>query len=178
MNDFTLLKELLNKDALVPIQDRQAKLKEKGRDGKSSYVVDLEDLPDDTLILISERFPQPNKVFDCTKKNGICKRADYVVVNEKEMIFIELKRYKGDNDNIKNQLRGAQCVMDYCVAIGERFFDCPEFMEKAVENPHFVCIMNIGQKQPSILTAQSPNNTPETMLELTGENFQYKQLLG
>lgn len=179
MNDFTLLKSLLNEAALVPIQDRQAKLKETGT--RPPYDVNLKDLPDDTLILQTDRFPQPDKILNCQHKQEICKRADYVVVNESEMIFIELKQSKGDSKRIINQLRGAQCVMDYCLAVGKRVFNRPSFLEQATKKPHFVSIERISVQKRNFKQSatRNPNSTPETMLKLKGGNtLRYKQLLG
>ena len=178
MSDFTLLKQLLNGDALVPVHNRQAKLKE--QESGSSYVVYLKGLPDNTLILKADLFPSPEKILNCGDREGICKRADYVVVNEKEMIFIELKKSKSGSEKIKQQLRGARCVMDYCIAIGQQFFSRPRFLQKAIKKTHFVSIrwININKQNPKQSATASCNDTPERMSQLKGESFQYKKLLG
>lgn len=188
MNDFTLLNSLLNKATLVPIDARQAKLKETETGTGSSYHVILKGLPDDTLILKTDKFPSPDKFFDCNNNSGICKRADYVVVNEQKMIFIELKKTKARKNNTKKQLLGAQCVMDYCIAVGRRFFGHDPFLKNAVKKPHFVSIVTKGnsiRKRNTRIWKQSPgktvrhlNNTPEAMLQLKGGNsLHYGQLL-
>lgn len=88
---------------------------------KDIYEILIEAAPENTsLIKFDGNFPQPDKIFDCEKgfkgDKGLCKRADYILISEKEesifLIEVTSGSSKGDDD-ITCQLRGAECFVEY-----------------------------------------------------------------
>jgi len=182
MNDFLRLQRLLNPAALVDTDsDLPPKLTESTP--QVSYSVELKNLPSDTLIIKADDF-LPDKIIDCQSNKGFCKRADYIIVNEHEIIFIELKYGKAiEKKHIKKQLMGAQCLMDYLIGIGKRFYNHSKFLETTSTNQYFVVIAGFSlnkrttKKQDS---ASVVNDSPDRMLILKIGNanvLNYNRLL-
>ncbi len=179
--DFCLLEKLLNPTALVDIDPgkREAKLFETWKE----YGIYVKKLPSETLIIKADNF-SPDKIIDCQNNKDFCKRADYIIVNEYEIIFVELKYGKTNGKkHIKQQLIGAQCLMDYLIVIGRRFFNHPNFLKSASEKQYFVAIVNFKlNKRPTEFVKKQKhkaNNSPEKMLCLkvgSAGSINYKQL--
>lgn len=99
-------------------------LKESGADAKLKHV-ELYDVSQDAFLIKLDEYEQPKSLFKGT--NGECKRCDYVLVtnlNKKPLlIFIELKSSKIKMPHIIKQFQGAECVIDYCDSVLDRFYD-------------------------------------------------------
>ena len=181
MSDLLTLKKLLKPNALLPVDDRRRVLFEESSQPHQRYKIELKNLPQDTLIVKTDCFPPPDKIFDC-KENKVCKRADYVIITEKLMVFIEMKSGKGDNNKIAHQLKGARRVMDYCLSISHRFFNHPKFFSEAFHNQRFVSIKHCKQvrlQNSRIRERQRTNGkSPEKPLMLDGGNaIHFNQLV-
>ncbi len=79
MNDLIILNELINEDALVPIETGEyGKLKvtliEPKDAGFPGYSIDITGIPENTRVIKIDAFPAPKPIFKGNK--GECKRAD------------------------------------------------------------------------------------------------------
>ncbi len=97
--------------------------------------MEIRHIPSDAVIIIADKFPEPNGVFHGSR--GECKRADYIVLAEKNSrtvaVYIELKSAGNTTAaDIQNQLRGAYCVLCYFKAIGRNFWNEQKFLQNVV----------------------------------------------
>lgn len=153
-----------------------------------SYTVEIQQIPTDTVVIKTDKFPPPLDIFN--KIKGVRKRADFVIITQTAIkqkpknliIFIELKRGKTDLEaSIIQQLKGAQCVIAYCRSIGQVFWQQPDFLNPDKYEYRFVSIRNINvNKKPTFhLNPDGVHNRPERMLKITSPNhLQFKQLVG
>ena len=124
MDAVKALKRLINKNAVVPIENNGKQCSFKLIESQPNYALVVTKCPDDVLIIkCDDKFPAPTNIFKGEK--GECKRADYIIVSSKEksMLIIELKH--SDNSkakDIEQQLRGAKCFLDYCESIISSFW--------------------------------------------------------
>ena len=176
MPDFEILQELFRDEALASIEcdvhgKRVVILKEPGNQGQSAYSLKIRKVPDDIVAFKADAFPSPKNIFKNSK--GECKRADFVIIASAAkvnwIIYIEMKRGNtGSGKEIKQQLRGAQCLVAYCRAIGQEFWQKPNFLKKNYKQ-RFISIKNIGiSKRPIWLWPKSGlHDTPENMLKIS-----------
>ncbi|MEA5619995.1 hypothetical protein VB711_19410 [Cronbergia sp. UHCC 0137] len=151
MSDIAILKEMIQKNATVPLEDdldRRNKviLKEPK---PPNYYVTIRGMPDDDNVIIinADEFKSPDTIFN--GKRGECKRADFIIIadtdNKKVIICIEMKAGKGGTmKDITAQLQGAKCFVAYCREIGQSFWDHPNFLQDY--KLRFISITKITQK--------------------------------
>ncbi len=189
MSDFDILRDLIQNDALVLAEDEYNKkiivLKESGNQ-QPEYSLKIRNVPDDIIAFKADAFPPPNRIFKNSK--GECKRADYVVIASDDranwIVHIEMKSGKGDSEKeVEQQLRGAQCLVAYCRAIGQEFWQEQDFLEKKNYQQRFISIKNIGvAKRETLIEPKSgQHDIPERMLKISApanSNLQFKRLVG
>lgn len=189
MYDFDILRDLIQDDALALAEDEYKKkiivLKESGNQ-QPEYSLKIRNVPDDIIAFKADAFPPPNNIFKNSK--GECKRADYVVIASDDranwIVHIEMKSGKGDSEKeVAQQLRGAQCLVAYCRAIGQEFWQEQNFLEKKNYQQRFISIKNIGvAKRETLIEPKSgPHDMPERMLKINApanSNLQFKRLVG
>ncbi|MDQ6962985.1 MAG: hypothetical protein Q9M28_10765 [Mariprofundaceae bacterium] len=170
MSDLDTLRDVLKQEAIVPItQDKHGKnviiLKEPACDKHDGYAITIHQIPSDIITIKADLFPAPKHVF--TSKNGSCKRADFIMISEQKVIFIELKNGKGDSEaGIIQQFKGAQCVLDYCRSIAKYFWNTPKLLNK--HQHRFVSIRDISVSKKMNLSKQNNlHDQPERMLKIT-----------
>lgn len=190
MSDFDILQDLIQNNALASVEYEYNKkiivLKEPGNQTQSAYYLKIRNVPDDIIAFKADAFPPPNNIFKNSK--GECKRADYVVIASDDranwIVHIEMKSGKGDSEKeVEQQLRGAQCLVAYCRAIGQEFWQEPEFLEKKNYQQRFISIKNIGvAKRETLIEPKSGrHDIPERMLKINAPargNLQFKRLVG
>ena len=190
MYDFDILQDLIKTEALASTEYEYNKkiivLEEPGNQTQSAYSLKIRNVPDDIIAFKADAFPPPDKIFKSSK--GECKRADYVVIASDDranwIVHIEMKSGKGDPENeVAQQLRGAQCLVAYCRAIGQEFWQEPEFLEKKNYQQRFISIKNIGvAKRPTLIEPKfGQHDMPERMLKINApanSNLQFKRLVG
>ena len=178
MSDLEILREMIRDDVLVPVQigsygKRELVLKEGS--GQHTCEIIIHKIPDNIIAFKADRFPPPIAVFNNDK--GECKRADFIVVanSDKEnwIIYIEMKA--GGNDlarDIVLQLKGAECLLAYCRAIGRTFWPEQGFLKENNYEQRFVSIKNARMnKRPTRLLPESGvHDKPEKMLKLNSPN--------
>lgn len=124
-----ILCELIVDSAMISIVEENGHYICHLTEPKSDYKLTLRHLPKDALIINCDKFPNTGKVF-FRGDNMECKRADYALISESANIimFFELKRSRstGSTRECVAQLKGAECVMDYCRIIAASFFGSPD----------------------------------------------------
>ena len=190
MDDVDILRELINDEALALIESSNNKnvitLKEISNSPQSQYTVKIHGAPDDIIAIKADRFPPPGEIFKGEK--GECKRADYVIVARTDkrnwIIYIEMKGGKyGLHNEIVQQLKGAKCLVSYCRAIGQAFWDQRNFLKENDYEQRFISIKNIrlGKKPTRMGKGSARHDKPEDMLTLNGTNggrLQFNELTG
>ncbi len=178
MGDIAILKEMLNDDVKVPLEERHHKKQVTlAEPAPANYSVTLYGMPneDEVIIIKADAFTSPNTVFK--GEHGECKRADFVIIADTEKIkvilCIEMKAGKGGTQaNIINQLKGALCFVAYCREIGQQFWNQPDFLSNY--EYRFVSIRDISiPKKPTRNKSkqQGIHNFPEQMLKITSPNY-------
>lgn len=169
------LRSILNPSSITEVSGQGvAILKES--DPSNPYEIELKGLPTDSLIVKIDRFKE--KTYFLNGRNGIARRADFALVNNDVIVFIELKSGRIQPRRVKQQLYGAQCVMDYCASIGNRFFNNPNFLNPAINNPHLV-LLQTGRsinKRRSIAENNQSSNHPFKTIKC-GSSIYYRQLV-
>lgn len=132
MTDLDILKQMIKTSACAEVEvhynSHKVVLSEpQCPDSK----VEIRNIPADAIIIGADKFPPPNALFNGEK--GECKRADYIIVAEKNnricAVYIELKRTnQASATDIQKQLRGAHCVLCYLQAIGREFWGKQDFL--------------------------------------------------
>jgi hypothetical protein len=139
LTDTEILKQLIHTNAVTQLEQNYDRncvvLREQQSD---NYCLTIYNLPDDTIVIKADKFPSPDTIFQGDK--GECKRADYILISEEKkcIIFLEMKRARGSQKEIVFQLKGAQCLMKYCQAVGISFWGKSDFLENY--EPRFVAI--------------------------------------
>lgn len=140
-------------------------------------------IPNNAIVVKVDAFPAPEKVFNCSK--GECKRADFVIVadtGEKKVILcIEMKAKATTSPElgIIQQLKGAQCFVAYCQAIGKVFWDQENFLDSY--DYRFINIRNImvAKKRTLHHPQTGIHDRPERMLKIgCPHHLGFKDLVG
>ena len=190
MFDFDILQDLIQDDALASVEDEYDKkiivLEEPGNQQQPAYTLKIRNVPDDIIAFKADAFPPPKKIFKNSK--GECKRADYVVIASDDranwIVHIEMKSGKGDSEKeVEQQLRGAQCLVAYCRAIGQEFWQEPEFLEKKNYQQRFISIKNIkiAKRETRLGSESGQHDIPERMLKIsapTNGTLEFRRLVG
>ena len=182
VNDIQILKEMISCKVRVELQQEYGKPPfVELIDKQANTTVEIKGLPHDSIVIRAEDFKDPLTVFKGLK--GERKRADFVIVSndgiKKWIICIEVKRGgRIRRHKVIAQLRGAQCVMDYCGSIGREFWTAKGFL-KGYEY-RFVGIARLSiQNQPTRTNASSSyskrplHSRPDAFLRILGRQSLY-----
>ncbi|MDD4963131.1 MAG: hypothetical protein PHI11_04325 [Gallionella sp.] len=190
MPDIPILKEMLQDSATVPLEQniygkKMVRLCEPKKDDHIGYEVEIHGMPNEEncVVIKTDDFTPPSKFFRGTK--GERKRADFVIIantnDVKVIICIELKATKKTSSSVEviQQLKGAQCVIEYCQRIGKQFWNNANFL--ADYEYRFVTVRDISIPKKTSKTKKDPtalHNTPANMLKIDSPNKLYlKQLI-
>ena len=190
-DDISRLEKLLNPGALVETESGKVagkgkvRLSEEINETGKEYSIDVKNLPNDTLVIKADKYPQNETISKSFRM-----RADYILVNEDEMVFVELKSGKiRRKKDIEQQLMGAQCLMDYLICIGRRFFNDDNFLKTTSAKQHFVAIIDFNNqtggfksRKRDTVSKTTPNDSPEKMARIkagssSSNSLYYKKLL-
>ncbi len=175
VSDMDVLRELVRDDAVLtltvkPYGKQEIVLKETG--SNKPYQVKICDIPDDAFVFKADKFPDTRKFFNGNK--GECKRADFIIVVRTSginwIIYIEIKSGSGQKKEIEQQLRGAECVIAYCRAVGRGFWERPDFLNKDEYHQRFISIKKVGAQKRPTRTPPDMNRVhdrPEKMLTIS-----------
>ena len=80
------------------------------------------------------------------------------------VVYIEMKLGHGDNADIRNQLRGGRCFMDYMQSLGKAFANHKSFLNDAEHR--FVSIIGTGPQKgrTSIRAMKAVHDSPDNPL--------------
>ena len=135
-SDLDVLRELINEQALVPLEEthygkKTVILGEFGNRDESQYSIKIKGVPNDAVVVKTDMFPSPSNIFTCLR--GECKRADYVIIANSEtrgfIVYIEMKGGSGNATEIVNQLKGSECFISYCRSIVHKFWKRSNFLD-------------------------------------------------
>ncbi len=186
-DDLVTLHALFRPDALVPVEDdlhqkkkgkkkKQIILTELANSTHSGYSVTIHDVPENSIVIKTDKFPPPKSVFKNEKAE--CRRADFVVIAHTDkynwIVYIELKKGKGGlEEGIISQLQGSQCLIGYCREIGRIFWQHDDFLQAANYQARFVSIQDISiNKQPNYSPQISGiHDRAENMLKITAPHY-------
>jgi hypothetical protein len=180
VNDIKILKEMLRCKVRVSLQHKKGKSPSvKLRDKESNATIEIENLPQDSIVIKPETFLFKYVVFAGSKDER--RRADFVIVSNagtrKWIIFIEIKEGKIDEpkrNRVIAQLRGAQCIMDYCKSIGREFWSAKGFLRGyAYRFVGIVDIDNINKEPTRPFQSQGKHTHPDVFLPISGRQSLY-----
>jgi hypothetical protein len=128
VRNLKVMRDLLVDDILGPMGAERgrcfAKLKEDAPDSKLKTVRIFDVAPNSILINL-DKFEQPKTLL--RDERGQRQRCDYVLLtiwqDQPLMLFIEMKSKVVKDVKIQRQFKGAECIMDYCNAVLNRFHD-------------------------------------------------------
>lgn len=176
MDDLSILGNLIRCEALADVRgqnDKKIVILEENSGGRGNkYCVKLLNVPGDVIAIKADMFPTPTSIFKNDKEE--CKRADYVVIinapTKNWIIYIEMKKGKPkDGREIESQLKGAECFVSYCRAIGRSFWGSKDFLDEEDYQKLFVAVVGIGIDKKPTRQKKSPDklhDTPENMLKI------------
>ncbi|NEN88758.1 MAG: hypothetical protein F6K48_07435 [Okeania sp. SIO3H1] len=185
-SDIDLLKRMIQPEATVALESEYQKNIVKLIEVSDDYTVTIRGMPnDDEVIVIKvDTFSAPTTIF--LGNRGESKRADFAIITDtiekgKFIVFIEMKRGKktSKEKEIIQQLKGAQCFVEYCQAIGKSFWEKGDFLDNY--KYRFVSIKNITvNKKPTRSKSKDDiHDTPENMLKISSPNhIQFNHLIG
>ena len=163
MTDMEILKAMISAGAsgtadFAKKEDWLVTLKEKT--AQPPYEITIEGLPDACFILKAD-YGRCEATFN--KAKGARRRADYIIITDdgqsKRILYIELKKsnnqkknknaskeskiyaYKEVMQEVSEQLKGAKCLIEYCRAIGNVFWEDEgggKFLQQY--NEHYILI--------------------------------------
>lgn len=182
--DIEILSELLSEDAVVEMKTSvYGKTEVTLEEPQEGYSLRLRNLPEDSVVIKTDRFPAPDTFFKNGK--GEAKRADYAIVahtsQERWVVCIELKGGKPDSErHVIAQLKGGACLMAYCSEIGRRFWGRDDFLLRENYQYRFVSIRDLSlSKRPSrTCPNKGIHDIPERMLKLSSPgHLTFRQLV-
>lgn len=175
MDDRKILLEMFNNSALVPLQcDNGTRCKVRLTEPDvPDLSIEIRNIPADAVVIKVDLFPPPKNLFQDNK--GECKRADYAIISleKKCILYIEMKKNKTTNpsSHIVAQLKGAECVMQYCQAIGQSFWETPSFLQ-GYKN-RFCCIFMTKTPIPKKTSRDRPpiHDSPNKFAKFQNQNY-------
>lgn len=190
MSDFEILRNLIRDDAQALVEYEYNKktivLQEPGDGRQRAYSLKIRNSPDEIFAFKADAFPPAKDIF--RNSRGECKRADFILIASDDKVnWIVIIEMKGGNTDtataIEQQLRGAQCLVAYCRAIGQEFWKNPRFLKKTHYQQRFVSVKNIGinKKETRHSPKSGSNDSPERMLKINAPArgvLQFKSLVG
>ena len=190
MSDFEILQDMIRDEIRALVEYEYSKktivLQEPGNRRRTEYSLKIRNLPDEIIAFKADAFPPATGIF--RNSRGECKRADFVLFASDDrtnwIVYIEMKSGNtGLASAIEQQLRGAQCLVAYCCAIGREFWKEPRFLKKTNYQQRFVSVKNIGiDKRPTrILPPSGRHDAPERLLKINAPAkgaLQFKNLVG
>ncbi|GGA39230.1 hypothetical protein [Okeania sp. KiyG1] len=185
-SDIDILKRMIQPEATVALESEYQKNIVKLTEDCDNYTVTIYGMPDDDEVIVIkvDTFSAPKEIFQANR--GECKRADFAIIADiiekgKFIVFIEMKGGKktSKEKEIIQQLKGAQCFVEYCQAIGKSFWEKQDFLDDY--KYRFVSIKNIKIPKSKTRYESKANihDTPENMLKISSPNhIQFNHLIG
>ncbi len=170
MAELDVVQQLLMNNLFIPLHDehgRKAVLLKETDVGAKLRKVKVLDLDPDTVVIELDKADQPATLFKEGK--GQRKRCDFVLLTkvkgQKIALFVEMKSESLNNGRIKKQFRGAECLMDYCDAVLNRFYDQENLLEGYIKRFVLFYKNSINKTRTRPVKPTKNNDTPENMFK-------------
>ena len=184
-SDIFILKKMIQPTAIEKLESKYQKNIVELKEESDNYSLTIHGMPDDQKVIVIkvDTFSAPKEIFQGSR--GECKRADFVIIANiskvgKFIVFIEMKGGKNTSEGeIIQQLKGAQCFVEYCQAIGKSFWEKRDFLDDY--KYRFVSFKNIKiSKKPTRYKSKANiHDTPENMLKINSPHYiQFNHLIG
>ena len=185
MTELDVLNRMIKNSAKVDIEYKSGSSKASvtliESQSPTSKVV-IPGLPLDVIVIKVDTFKSPDTIL--TETNGQRKRADYIIVadknGKKNILHIEIKTTTGKEKDTINQLKGSVCFVGYCKEIAREFWNESKFLSEF--SHRFVCFTRTGsiKKRPTRIEKKHLlNDTPAHMLKVSyTSNYHYNHLVG
>ena len=90
---------------------------------KKNYCFKITNVPENTLVIRADKFPNMKHFFKDDEDIGLCKKSDYIIISidkhsNYKVLIVEIS--SGDNKSnifIRQQLKGATCILKYYESI-------------------------------------------------------------
>jgi hypothetical protein len=179
-DDAEILVQLIKPSATVPLEEVYGKFVLTLREPQApDSVVTVRGVPADTVAIKVDAFSTPDAVFK--GEYGECKRADYVLISPQNstIVYIEVKRTRDGFEDIVNQLKGAQCFVNYCRDIGKVFWNESDFL--LGYKHRFVSIghTSIAKRKTRVERTAAIHDNPTKLLKIDWpHHIQFNKLAG
>ncbi len=183
MAALKILSEMIEDSALIPLEDNYDKkrvtLTEEQCDNCKVVINNISE--NSIVIKADEAFKQPDTLFKGTK--GERKRADYIIVSEKEnkktILIIEMKKTKDSEKEIIQQFKGAACLFLYIKEIGKNFWDDATFLNDFKYRYVSIGHISVSKKKTRYERTENTHDKPDKMLKIDWpNNLQFNHLAG
>ena len=184
MHDLDILQQMIKDTAQVSLTDKYGKKMVTLTEPQCpDSCVTIYGMPDDAIVIKADDFRSPDTVFNGSR--GECKRADFVIVAnagiKKAIIYIELKKTKGSEREIIQQLTGARCFVAYCREIGQAqaFWNQRTFLTGYVERFVSIGHTSIPKRKTRIARQTGAHDRPDKMLKIDSPyHLEFNRLVG
>lgn len=178
MDDFEILRDLFRVEVLASTEGHWIFLEEQE---DRPYRLTITRTPSDTIAFKADAFPDLKHVFNDSRHE--CRRADYVIIarngSERWIVYVEMKRSRRSDPDIKLQLRGARCLVAYSCAIVQEFWAESGFLADYAER--FVSVdFKTRKRSKRDRVKSSRGQDPDNVLRLSAPTgvLQFNKLLG
>lgn len=167
VSDIEILRKMLKTEVTVLPNEKEAIILE---EADYSVIINNWSICEEFIVIKADAFELPRNFFN--NANDQFKRADFIIIAEtaknKVIICIEMKATSDHENKIIAQLKGAQCLVEYCRALGKAFWHSRDFL--AGYNYHFVSMGHIKNgAKPKYTPAEIKFHNPKMMLKIIGE---------
>ncbi len=182
MRDIEILRQMIKDRARMPLVDNYGKNMVKLTEPQqANALVTIFGVPDDAIVIKADTFRSPDTVFNGSK--GECKRADFIIVadtgTKKVIICIEMKKKKGPENDIIDQLKGSKCFITYCREIGRSFWNKRDFLNGYAFRFISIGHISINKRTTRIIRKAAVHNRPNRMLKIDWPHYlQFNHLAG
>jgi hypothetical protein len=182
MSDIDILSQMLKATVTIPLIEHNGRKQvylEEPQCCNSSFTI--YDLPENTIVIKADSFKCLENFFDGSK--GECKRADFIIMadspRKKIILCIEMKKTKGTNKEIIQQLNGAQCLVLYCKHIGIKFWGLRDFLDGYKYRFISIGHTSIAKRRTRVIRQEGIHDKPDKMMKIYSPNhLQFNQLAG
>ncbi len=182
MSDLDIIREMIKDSAKISLVDNYGKKQVKLEEPQCpSDSVTIHGMPDNAVVIKADSFKSPDSVFKGAQ--GECKRADFVIIadvgNKKVILYIEMKATKKSEKEIVQQLKGSQCFVTYCRAIGQSFWNMRKFLDGYEHRFVSIGHINIPKRNTRITRQTGAHDQPDRMLKIDWPHYiQFNHLAG
>lgn len=182
MSDIDILSEMLQASARIPLDVQHGKKQVTLVDSQCPQSsVTVHGLPDSTIVIKADAFKCLEGFL--SGSHGECKRADFLVVadalSKKRILCIEMKKTKGREKDVIEQLKGAQCLAWYCQKIGIEFWKSEGFLSGFEYRFISIGRTSIPKRQTRIVRQHRTHDRADKMMKIDwAKRLQFNHLAG